>query len=252
MVRRKRGLAAAYALALALGVSACMGADGAGADADGAAPAPSPMHWQAILVAADGSLPVFDNAMLRLARDIGPHADIRRFSARDAGQGEIASAHTQTVLDAIAAMRPRPGEGCLVYMTSHGARDAGLYFSADDDVLRPGPLARALDAGCGAAPTVVVLSGCYSGIYAQPPVASANRIVLTAARRDRPSFGCGAGNVFTVFDDCLLGAVERGGTWRAAFDAARVCVSAEERREDERPSEPQSSFGTAAADLPVP
>ncbi len=210
------------------------------------ATAEAPLRYRAVLVAADGSLPVFDNAVRRLAHDIGPRAVVRVLSARGAG------ASLEETLAAIASLHPAAGEGCLVYVTSHGARDAGLVFDEGDDALSPADLAAALGRGCGAAPTVVVLSGCYSGIYARPPVAGRDRIVITAARADRPSFGCGAGDVYTVFDLCLLTAIEAGGTWRAAFTATRGCVSAEEAREQERPSEPQARFGAEAEALPVP
>lgn len=221
-------------------------------DTPAAAAAPAhaaPPSYQALLVAADGSIAVFDNATRRLGRDLTQGgARVERLSARDRHR----PATVVSSLRAIAAMRPAPGQACLIYVTSHGARDAGLVFSRDDDVLDPGRLAAAVQRGCGAAPTVVVLSGCYSGLYAAPPLAGPDRIIITAARRDRPSFGCGAGEVYTVFDRCMIGAIERGGTWRGAFDAARGCVAAEERREDERPSQPQARFGAAVATLPLP
>ena len=66
--------------------------------------------------------------------------------------------------------------------------------------LDPVRLDRALAQGCGEAPTVVVLSGCYSGIFARPPMTRPNRVILTAARIDRPSFGCSIEDQFTEFD----------------------------------------------------
>jgi hypothetical protein len=217
------------------------------ADPTGAAEPAEPRHIKAVLVAADDSLPVFDNAVRRLAHDLAPRADVTVISAR------LEHASTMdAALRAIRGLRPRPGEGCLIYVTSHGAHDAGLVFDQGDDVLSPAALAAAVAHGCGAAPTVVVLSGCYSGIYARPPLARDNRIVITAARADRPSFGCAAGNVYTVFDQCLLTAIEAGGTWRVAFGQTRACVAAEETREQERPSDPQASFGSAVAGLALP
>ena len=57
-----------------------------------------------------------------------------------------------------------------------------------------------------------------------------NRIVLTAARRDRPSFGCQADRTYTFFDECLIGALPRASTWRAAFADTVACVGRMERR----------------------
>jgi hypothetical protein len=56
---------------------------------------------------------------------------------------------------------------------------------------------------CADRMTVVVVSACYSGIFV-PALQTDNRMVLTAARPDRTSFGCGEANVYTFFDQCFL------------------------------------------------
>ena len=58
----------------------------------------------------------------------------------------------------------------------------------DQGILRPGVLANMLDRTCGKRPTVVIISACFSGVFL-PALASSNRMVLTAARPDRTSFG---------------------------------------------------------------
>lgn len=159
------------------------------------------------------------------------------------------------MLDAIAAMQPASGQGCLVYATAHGVPERGLYLPADprDPILTPERLDRALAQGCGNAPTVVVLSGCYAGLYLRPPLTRANRVILTAARRDRPSFGCGAGYVFTEFDDCMISAIEASRTvWRETFAAATACVAAREQTQNLTQSEPQAWFGNAVSALALP
>lgn len=209
----------------------------------------SPAPYTAVLVAGDNSLPVFDNAVgdvAALLRRTGAAADITRLSA---AEGAIAAGARESslegVLAAVAAMRPAPGQACLVYATSHGVPGQGLYLAAHEEVLTPALLSRALDAGCGAAPTVVVVSSCFSGLFAQAPMARPNRMVLTAARADRTSFGCGAGRTYTVYDRCLLdGLGHRGvgdGPWPALHAALRACVAREERRE---------GIGRAEASLP--
>lgn len=205
----------------------------------------------AVLIAGDPSLDVFDNAVDGMAALLG-RGDARVERLSGAPGPAAASATTEHVLAAIARMRPAPGGSCLVFATSHGVRGQGLYLALSDDALAPAALDRALRQGCGDAPTVVVMSACYSGVYARPPVARPNRIVVTAARADRPSFGCGADRTYTFFDECLLGALERGTTWSAAIDDARACVSDAEAREGERPSLPQAAIGSGmpAAALP--
>ncbi len=82
-------------------------------------------------------------------------------------------------------------------------------------------------------------------------MAALNRIILTAARADRPSFGCQADRVYTVFDSCLLAALPRAPTWRAVFNNTTACVSRREKELAVLPSLPQASFGAAIGDAKV-
>jgi Peptidase C13 family len=223
----------------------------------GAAPAPpEPEHWQAVLVAGDAAQPVFDNALRAMNLWLGEHGvaetDIHRLAA-SAGPRDpaIEPATLGRVLSRIANLRSRPGDGCFVFITSHGGHGSGIYLSRDDAFLRPAALARALDAGCGTVPTVVVVSGCYSGTFAAGAMARPNRIVLTAARADRPSFGCAAERTYTVYDSCLLGTLPHATTWRAAFTETRACVELHERELEATPSFPQAWFGAAVRKLPL-
>ena len=221
---------------------------------------PAMLGWKAVLVAGDGSIPVFDDAVADVAarlqeRDGVAPGDIQRLSATPAivARGRERPASLDNVLDAVGSMRPAAGQGCFVFATSHGAPGYGLVLNADGrEALSPAALNRALARGCGDAPTVVVVSACFSGIFARPPITRANRIVLTAARPDRASFGCGAGRAYTVYDRCLLNAMDAGGAWRQVFRTVRGCVAAEEREGGFTPSEPQAWFGQAVADLTLP
>ena len=80
---------------------------------------------------------------------------------------------------------------------------------------------------------------------------AANRVIITAARADRPSFGCQADRTYTVFDECLLAALPRSATWRAVYKADRDCVRRRERQLQVLPSQPQASFGKAVRNLSV-
>ena len=221
---------------------------------------PAMPGWKAVLVAGDGSLPVFDDAVAGVAarlrqRDGVAPGDIQRLSAAPAVVARAGErpASLDDVLDAVASMRPAAGQGCFVFATSHGAPGYGLVLNADGrEALSPAALDRALARGCGGAPTVVVISSCFSGIFARPPMTRANRIVLTAARPDRASFGCGAGRAYTVYDRCLLSAMDAGGAWRQAYGSIRRCVASEEKEGGFTPSEPQAWFGPAVADMPLP
>ena len=51
---------------------------------------------------------------------------------------------------------------------------------------------------------MVLVSACYSGVFVGPSMQKKNRIILTAARQDRTSFGCSAENEYTYWDSCLI------------------------------------------------
>lgn len=221
--------------------------------ADAANPSPG---WQVVLAAGDDAEPVFDDATRALAGRLAaagvPSADIHRLSANPTQLHRgVEPATAGILLHRIAALPARPGERCLIFLTSHGERGAGLWLARSNRALHPDELAAALRRGCAAAPTVVIVSGCYTGGFAAGRMTAPNRIILTAARRDRPSFGCQVGRTYTFFDQCLLEALPKAATWRTVFYRTRSCVSREERAQGAQPSDPQAYFGSAVADLSV-
>ncbi len=220
--------------------------------------ADNPPGWKVVLIAGDPGAPAFDHATAAirerlLARGVAP-ADVQMLSAIPSAAAREGGrlSRLDAVLSAIAQMHPSRGQGCLVFATSHGSYHEGLVMAPSEDYLTPAALDRALVAGCGEAPTVVVISGCFSGTFAQKPLARPNRIVLTAAREDRPSFGCGAGFEYTVYDRCLLAAFDRDPTWRAAYATIRSCVAAREQEMRFPASGPRAFFGGKVDGLEIP
>ncbi len=210
--------------------------------------------WQVVLAAGDDAEPVFDNATRAVERRLlaagVPAADIHRLSASPSEiGGDVEPASAEALLRRIAELPARPGDRCLIFLTSHGERGAGLWLARSERALRPDELARALSGGCAAVPTVVIVSSCYSGGFAAGAMAQPNRIILTASRRGRPSFGCQVQRTYNFFDQCLLGALPKSATWRAVFDGAKGCVGRMERALGARPSDPQAYFGRRAANL---
>ena len=126
----------------------------------------SPSGWRAVLVAGDNAQPVFDNAVNAvqnwLASGGVPGPNIHVLSATPV-EGKAEPASAERVLARIAALRPGPGEACLVFVTSHGQRGEGIWLAYSGEFLRPAELAQALSAGRARAPTVVVASGCFTG-----------------------------------------------------------------------------------------
>jgi len=210
--------------------------------------------WQVVLAAGDDAEPVFDNATRELRRRLVaagvPENNIHRLSAAAAELGAtVEPAFADILLQRIAKLPARPGDRCLVFLTSHGERDAGLWLARSNAALKPDQLAQALSKGCAAVPTVVVVSACYSGSFAVGKMAKPNRVILTAARGDRPSFGCQVHRTYNFFDECLLSLAPKSATWRAAFNASTRCVRRMEQELGMRPSEPQAYFGATVADL---
>jgi hypothetical protein len=215
---------------------------------------PQPKGWKAVLIAGDDRERAFDDAVDAMARKLAsfgvPNANITIL--KSSGDDEDA-ATVENIKAAFADLDPGRDDGCFVFATSHGAPGRGLFVRRAQAYLSPGALDGLLGRSCGGRPTVVVASGCYSGIFADgPPLVAPNRTILTAARDDRPSFGCNASLEYTVFDRCILESLKRGLAWRVVMDNTRACVSGSEwdmRVQD--PSEPQLSIGAAVANLKV-
>jgi hypothetical protein len=127
-----------------------------------------------------------------------------------------------------------------VYFTSHGNRD-GIVLG--QEMLAPDDLDDILDDTCGDRPTIIVVSACYSGVFVSE-LRSATRMVLTAARDDRSSFGCGEADRYPYFDTCFLSSIGGANDFIALGQAAQACVAKRERETGAvPPSEPQLSVG---------
>lgn len=247
---------------LALGLfalAACHGGAGPTPDADLAfnRAVPGPVGLKAVLVAGDRELPVFDNATRylhdRLIAAGLPAGDIHRLSAADHPQGGTAEATSlAAIASRIGGLKPGAGEGCFVFLSSHGHPREGFVLARSQEYLTPAQLDRMLSSGCASVPTIVVVSSCYSGGFAAPPMTRPNRIILTAARSDRASFGCGAGFTYNIFDQCFLGALDGALTWRDVAVRTKGCVATREAAMKQPASEPQAYFGAAVPDMSAP
>jgi hypothetical protein len=135
--------------------------------------------------------------------------------------------------------RAAPG-GCLIYLTSHGSPDGVLV---GDAILPPRRLAAAVTRACGARPTAIVLSACFSG-GSLPALRGPDRFILTAARRDRSSFGCSESDKYPYFDACVIEALPTAKAFEDLAARARTCVAKREDEENLRPRlEPQLWIG---------
>ena len=169
--------------------------------------------------------------------------------------GEAETRATARNLDqALKSLNIGGNDGCLLYFTSHGS-EAGLLMSQDKDneqTLSPELMGRILNAYCAGRPAVVVVSACHSGTFLRDGVVADDRIVLTAARKERVSFGCDFRLRYNYFDGCLLAEIDRSATWSDLFNRTRTCIERLETGLNEKPSEPQASFGERVKDMPLP
>lgn len=152
----------------------------------------------------------------------------------------LRTAPPQEALQGLAETAARGTHGCLLYFTSHGAPDHMVFGEGE---MTTDVMANLVRRTCGARPTVVIVSACYSGQFVDA-LEGPNRMVLTAARRDRTSFGCGAGERYPWFDGCVLETLPTAADFLALAAGTRACVA---RKEAEAgvalPSEPQLFVG---------
>jgi len=149
-----------------------------------------------------------------------------------------------------AAERAGASDIVLVHISTHGAQGvlARKVGNRQPTALPAAQLARQL-APLADRPTVVIVSACYSGSLIAP-LASPRRIIITAARADRSSFGCGAGNRHTFFGEAeLRGFAKRDRSLHQVFATIRDNVARMERERHYTPSEPQVSVGVDVTDL---
>ena len=130
-------------------------------------------------------------------------------------------------------------------LSSHGWKDATIEISnagMRPDALGAEELADMLDEA-GIRWRVIVVSACYAGSFIKP-LANDYTIVITAAAKNRPSFGCGADSALTYFGEAFYrDALPAALTLRTAFEAAKLEITMREKAERERPSNPQAFFG---------
>lgn len=218
-----------------------------------ASQAQAPRTWHVFLVAADRAEPVFDNAVGRLKTAFTARFRIaaEAFTSRLRRVAGWRDATWQEIARTVMARRMAPSDTCFFYFTSHGDI-GGLFMARHNALLPPEDLAELLDRTCGHRPTVVVISACHSGTFLRERLMTENRVILTAARRDRSSFGCSFTETLTVYDRCFLENWDRAANWPALHGALVACVRATERaRRFGPPSEPQAHIGRLMRAAPV-
>lgn len=215
-------------------------------------PYPSFAAWQAVLVSGDDSIENFDNSRLAL----GSLLQQRGLKAENQQHlsSEFRAAYQEGFIASVADLsgisrsfaqlnRSAAPDGCVFYLSSHGNENQGVLLRrAYERQLTPAQLNTALNWGCGNAPTVVLISACYSGQFIKPLHAD-NRIILTAAAADRPSFGCSEDETYTFWDGCLIENLPHSETWEGLYQQTRQCINRKELALGYPASKPKAFFG---------
>jgi hypothetical protein len=140
--------------------------------------------------------------------------------------------------------RKGPEDVAFLFLASHGRED---LFSLDFPEAGTSDLTAADfrqmldDSGIGAA--VIVVSACFSGSFIDE-ISAPDRLVITAARGDRSSFGCRDGAEWTEFGQSFFDrALRAEADPRKAFPLAAEDVARKEAADGLTPSLPQISEG---------
>lgn len=219
-----------------------------------AAAAASPFaNWAAVVVSGDfhsshtnNPTETFDNARRDVAAELIKKGfspgNVLQFSVRpdrypDTHPGK---ADPEPIYEALKALTQRATAGCLVYFTSHGAPQGVVV---NGEFLPPRLMDEMVTDACGDRPTVVIVSACFSGVFV-PALAGPNRMILTAARPDRSSFGCSESDKYPYFDACMLQALPTAHDFVALGPKVQACVAERETETGMHPpSEPQVFVG---------
>ncbi|HEX5280301.1 MAG TPA: C13 family peptidase [Micropepsaceae bacterium] len=208
--------------------------------------------WAAMVIAGDwhahsgAPSEVFDNARRDLAKDLEQMgfapSHIQQYSAHPEADSAIKPFHADpaTMGANFRKLAQQANGGCLIYLTSHGA---ALGVAMGDALVPIRTFGDLVDETCPDRPTIVIVSACYSGMFI-PVMLAPNRMIITAARGDRTSFGCSEDLKYTFFDQCVLETLPKVTTFPALYDMAKECVAAREMMEKvSPPSEPQVYIG---------
>lgn len=190
------------------------------------------LTWKAVLATGDDSIKTFDNARKKVKEILEKRGvdskNIRELSvAEDEVKGDVEKTTPDNIARALTKLGARSGDACLFHITSHGSPKGYTYIKPNNGLV-PEDLDQMLTEACGDQPTVVLISACYSGVFTAGAIRKPNRVILTAARDDRPSFGCHSDYVYTYWDGCLIETLPTAKTWAEVYKNTTACVTKKE------------------------
>lgn len=165
------------------------------------------------------------------------------------GASQATRENIERVVAAIAALA-RPQDKVLLVFSSHGKPGSLAIHAGGENIgtVSPADLARWL-APLRDRPTMLIISACYSGSFIDA-LAAPNRIILTAAARNRMSFGCSSRSDNTYFIKELLAQspLQTLSIRELMRRASEGVIKRELQMRLRIPSEPQYFFGSGVED----
>ena len=173
--------------------------------------------------------------------------------AEDEGRNKAdgpGSPHTLALaLARVAELMDRKEDVLVLYSTSHGVPNEGLVYKDIDrgaGIISPARLAEMLEP-LGFKNRLLMLQACFSGQFV-PALRGPGSVIVTAAAEDRSSFGCQAGNDWTLFGDALINhALRQPLPFDLQLRRATALISAAEQEANLPASNPQISVGSDTA-----
>ena len=217
---------------------------------EGTAATSGGLKWKALIATGDNEFRAWDNARVKIGEFLTSRGitsnNMRQLSMTSSLQKNGVGATSQTeILNSLKSLTATDAtnEACLVFLTSHGSPQG--FFLRNQGTLAPATFSKYLSDTCGNRPTVAIVSACYSGVMIEGVTIKPNQIILTAARKDRTSFGCDAASTYTFFDECVIETLPKAKTWFEFEKINTACVNAlETQRGITNFSYPQAKFGS--------
>lgn len=211
---------------------------------------PGKVNLYLVAFAGDGNENVFRNEAEYVEKqfaerfDAGGHTLLLVNNPATLTQRPLASlSNLETAIDAIAAKMKPDEDVLLLFLTSHGSPEHELAVDLDPlplDSIAPEDLADLL-AGSNIRNKVIVLSACYSGGFIGA-LKGPTTMIITAARADRPSFGCGTKSDITDFGRAFfVDGLNHNDNFDAAFGEAGKLIGEWEDQAGDEHSDPQIS-----------
>lgn len=199
---------------------------------------PGKINLYVVAFAGDAGEDVFHNeveyvrTLFEQRFDAAGHVVVLQNNPRTLERAPLASwTSLHASLQAIAQRADPAQDIVLLYLTSHGSDDHELLVQMDPlplVQLYPEDVADAFRTQPALRWRVVIVNACYSGGFIEA-LRDDSTLVMTSARRDRTSFGCGSDADITWFGKALLvDALNRTTSLPEAFALARDWVAQRE------------------------